>query len=210
MTEDGVVVITTLALYFAAVASPGPSFLLVTRTAVAGEREASFGAVLGLAIASAVYAVSTMAGVSVLLSEVGWIARLVQVLGGIYLLVMGWRLVRTPPAPVENCRRPSASRLGWLSGLKQGLLVNLSNPKGIAFFVGLYAAAVPPSTSLGARLVILAAAFVIEVAWYGAVALTFSSEPVRRASRRIALIIDRAAGLLFMAFGARILLALRA
>ena len=47
MAEDIVVVITTLGLYFAAVVSPGPSFLLVTRTAVAGERDAGIGAVFG-------------------------------------------------------------------------------------------------------------------------------------------------------------------
>ncbi len=206
MAED-VVVVTTLGLYFAAVVSPGPSFLLVMGTAAVGEREVGMGAVFGLAIASAVYATLTMAGVAVVLSEVGWLARVVQVLGGLYLVVLGWRLVRTRPAAAAEPL--PATRRGWRSGLRRGLLVNLSNPKGIAFFVGLYAAAVPPSTGLGARLVILAAAFVIEVGWYGAVVLTFSRAPVRRVYRRLGWLVDRAVGALFMVFGARLLLALR-
>lgn len=85
MTQDFATVLATLALYLAIVVSPGPSFALISRMAVAGERRAALGATLGLAAGATVYAVLTMTGLAVVLGQIGWLARALQVAGGGYL-----------------------------------------------------------------------------------------------------------------------------
>lgn len=64
-------------------------------------------------------------------------------------------------------------------GLRMGVLVNLSKPKSIAFFVGLCAVAVPPGTAFWAKLTILLEGFVLEVDWYGLVTLCLSTQPLQ-------------------------------
>lgn len=91
-----------------------------------------------------------------------------------------------------------------LRGLRLGALVNLSNPKGIAFFVSLYAVAVPPDTALWAKGTILLASFAIEIAWYGLAIILLSTGRARRVYDRFGAWIERAIGTVLIAFGVRL------
>jgi threonine/homoserine/homoserine lactone efflux protein len=205
MTNDHGVVFTTLALYLAVVVSPGPSFALVSRMAAAGERRAALGATVGLAGGATVYAVLTMAGLAVVLAEIGWLAWMLQVGGGAYLLHLGirtWRGVERPlQAPDAAGDVSSAVRGVW-----RGFVMSLSNPKAIAFFVGLYAAAVPTGTATWAKVAILAGGFAIEIGWYGLVTLLLSGRQVRSLYMRGRGVIERAVGALLVVVGCRLIL----
>ncbi|ALA18417.1 MULTISPECIES: LysE family translocator [unclassified Chelatococcus] len=201
---DIATIAATLTIYAAIVVSPGPSFALVSRMAAAGERRAAYGATFGLASAATIYAVLTMAGLSVILAEIDWLARAVQIAGGLYLIwlgIEGWRSAGRPLAAADG-----ADESRFMPGFRRGFVMCLSNPKAIAFFVGLYAAAVPPETSLAAKLAILAGAYAIEVVWYGAVTLVLSQPQVRRVYERCRRIGERILGALLAAFGMRLLL----
>src|SRR5947209_19000285 len=80
---------TTLALYLAVTVSPGPNFAVVSRLAVSGSRRAAFGASVGIGLASIIYATLSMTGLAVLLKEIGWLARAIQICGGCYLVYLG-------------------------------------------------------------------------------------------------------------------------
>jgi len=53
--------------------SPGPSFVLVSRTAITNSRLNGLAAALGMGLGGAVLATLTVAGLSALLLEVGWL-----------------------------------------------------------------------------------------------------------------------------------------
>lgn len=210
MTPDTATVLTTLALYLAVVVSPGPSFALVSRTAAAGERRAAFGATLGLAVGATFYAVLTMTGMAVVLSRIGGLAQALQIAGGLYLVYLGVRTWLDAGAPLRaGDAAEGADTSDFGTGAWRGLLMCLSNPKAIAFFVGLYAAAVPPDTALWAKGAILLGAFAIEVAWYGAVTLLLSGRQVRRLYERWRRLFERAMGVMLAAFGLRLILSER-
>ena len=207
--SDLSVVLTVLILYVAIVVSPGPNFALITRLALRGEDRAAWGATLGLATAATFYGVLAMVGLSALLQQVGWLTRVVQIGGGLYLVWLGvqaWRHAgATTTAPEATASGAAVERRREaLRGLRLGAMVNLSNPKGIAFFVSLYAVAVPPDTALWAKGVILAASFAIEIVWYGLVILALSTGRARRVYDRFGAWIERAIGSLLIAFGIRL------
>jgi threonine/homoserine/homoserine lactone efflux protein len=205
MHHDLVVIVTTLALYLALTVSPGPNFALVSRLAISGSQKAAFGASIGIASASLIYAILSMTGLAVLLKEVSWVARAIQILGGCYLIYLGlsaWLTTRKTAASAT----PVVARDLWY-GLRSGFLVDLSNPKGIAFFIGLYAAVIPVETSLWAKAIIVVGGYLIEAAWYSAVGLLLSLPPARVVYGRFAKWIERALGALMVAFGLRILAA---
>jgi threonine/homoserine/homoserine lactone efflux protein len=204
MRQDLLTIGTTLALYAAVVVSPGPNFALISRLAVSGARRAAFGATFGLAIAATIYAVLTMTGLALVLTRVGWLASLIQIAGGCYLVylgIMAWLTAR----PAATAQQNHSSPHGAFRGLRMGLLVNLSNPKGIAFFIGLYAAAVPTATALWAKLAILAGGFLLEIIWYSLVTVLLSSRPARAAYDRFGLWIERVIGTVLAAFGLRLI-----
>lgn len=205
MSLDVSVLGAVLLVYVVVVVSPGPNFALVTRLALAETRSTSAGAIIGLAAAATIYAVAAMSGLSVLITQVGWVARFVQLAGGGYLMYLGvqlWRSKgspRTPPEPESE-----GGNRDFRSGFRLGLVVNLSNPKAIAFFIGLYGVAIPPSTSLMTRGIILAAGFVLEIVWYSIVTCALSHRRIRATYQRHARALDRVIGTLLIAFGIRL------
>lgn len=204
MSQELLTIATALALYAAVVVSPGPNFALITRLAVSGARPAAFGATFGLAIAATFYAVLTMTGLALVLTRVGWLASLVQIAGGCYLVYLGL-MAWLSAKPAATAPQPYAPSGSVLRGLRTGILINLSNPKGIAFFIGLYAVAIPPGTALWAKLAILGGGFVLEILWYGIVTVLLSSRPARAAYDRFGRWIERAIGTLLAAFGLRLI-----
>jgi len=204
MTADLWTIVTALGLLAAIVVSPGPNFALISRLAMSGAKSAAVGATFGLAISATFYAVLTMAGLALVLTQVGWLASVVQIAGGAYLVYLGlmaW--LHAKPAASAPGGRPALH--GALRGLRMGVIVNLANPKAIAFFIGFYAVAVPPETALWAKLTILAGGFTLELLWYGLVTLLLSTPPARAAYNRFGQWIERAIGTVLAAFGARLI-----
>jgi threonine/homoserine/homoserine lactone efflux protein len=203
MRTDLTVILTTLTLYFALTVSPGPNFAFVSRLAIAGSRRAALGASVGIASASIIYAVLSMTGLAVLLREIGWLASGVQIIGGCYLVYLGLS------AWIDAGKTAAVGKLvgvrnGWY-GLRTGFLVDLSNPKGIAFFVGLYAAVIPPNTALWAKAFIIAGGFSIEAIWYGLVAILLSTPAARAIYVRFGRWIERLIGTLLVGVGLRLI-----
>lgn len=204
MSQELATVLAALAIYAAAVLSPGPNFTLITRLAASGARPAALGATLGFSVGATLYAVLSMTGLALVVTRVGWLVTFVQIAGGCYLVYLGlsaWfgRAARTPGGS------GSPDVAGAARGFRMGLVVELSNPKGIAFFVSFFAVAVPMETALWAKAAILAGGFVLEIAWYGAASFLLSTRPARAVYKRFAIWIERAIGTLLAGFGLRLI-----
>lgn len=204
MSSEIAVVATTLGFYALAVASPGPNFALISRLALSGARSAAIGATLGLALSATFYAILTITGLSIALTRIGWLASLVQIAGGCYLIYLGvkaWLGAKHTLSP--ECL--GSAHNGTLNGLRTGIIVNLANPKVITFFLGLYAVTVPLGSSAWTKLALLMGGFLLEVLWYGLVIVLLSTPPARAVYDRAGQWIERAAGTALAAFGFRLI-----
>lgn len=204
MSQEMTVILAALTVYAAVVLSPGPNFTLITRLAASGARPAALGATLGFSVGATIYAVLSMTGLALIITQVGWLMKAIQIAGGCYLIYIGlsaW-FSRRPHGEARS-DRPVAASAG--RGFRMGLIVELSNPKGIVFFVSFFALAVPMETPLWAKATILAGGFILEIVWYGAAALLLSTRPIRAVYDRFAIWIERAIGTLLAAFGARLI-----
>jgi len=203
MSSDITVVLTTLGLYAGLVVSPGPGFALITRMAMSGRPQTAYAAATGFAVAATFYAVLTMAGLAVIIDRVGWLATAIQWAGGCYLIWFGmsaWLSGRDTSSGPSPEAEP-----GLWRGFRIGLLVDLSNPKGIAFFLSLYSVSIPPGTADWAKVAILVGGFMLEVIWYSLVAKLFATGPARRVYQRCGHWIERGIGTVLTAAGLRML-----
>lgn len=127
-------VFAAVAIGFAAV--PGPSNLFVlTRGIGMGARPAIAGAA-GTATGASAYVVATAAGLSALIASSQELFTALHYLGAAYLILLGIRALRTG----EGLHLEGAARVPgrlWTS-YRQGVVVELSNPKVALFFLALF------------------------------------------------------------------------
>jgi len=185
--------------------SPGPSVLLVARIAIAGSRRAGLAAAAGMALGGMIWATATIFGLALLFSELAWLYRAMQVLGGLYLVyiaVMIWRGARTPIEVQAGEVRALTPRRAFVTAL----LSYLANPKVVVFFGSVFIALLPahaPGWVWAATVAIITAN---EAAWYTTLALSFSAAPMRRAYGRIKLGLDRTVAGVLAALGLKLVL----
>jgi RhtB (resistance to homoserine/threonine) family protein len=188
-------------------ASPGPAFLVVSRTAVGESRRAGLATGLGVSSATVIWAFAMIHGLALLLAVAAWLFHLLQALGAVYLLYLGWKVFRHATEPLTMAGAlPGARRL---SAFRRGFLVNITNPKVAVFFGSIFSQVYGPGYPEWVNLVVLAAIALDEVVWYSIVALVFSSGPAQAAYGRAKRWIDRAFGTFLALFGLRLLWSLR-
>ena len=203
------VIALVMALYVAAIITPGPSFLFMSRLSLQGRRVEGAGATVGIAFATTVYALMAMTGLAVLLDQARWLARGVQIFGGLYLIYLGiqaWRSSSDGPDTLAAKLNLGHDRRDFWSGFRLGALVAWSNPKSVLFFVSLYAAAIPIDASVATKGAILAGGTSLELLWNTMVVVVLSGQRASRVYRRATKGIERVIGTVLAYFGARLIL----
>jgi threonine/homoserine/homoserine lactone efflux protein len=193
-----------LAIWLLAVVSPGPAFLVLSQLAIGRSRASAFGASLGIALGAILYAALTLWGFTVVVTQVAWLGTALRIAGAVYLVYLGLSLFHSATeAEAAQPEIPTAQG-DFRAGLRIGLLTAITNPKAIAFFLSLFAVALPPDLSTGAKLTLLAAGFAIELGWYFLVACLLSTGWPRRMYARARRTIDRVLGAALLLAGVRI------
>lgn len=191
-------------IWFAAIVSPGPNFLVISRLALSRSRRLAIGATFGIATASIIYAALTMFGLSALVLSFSWLGDTLRVLGGAYLVWLGIQAWRSGTRKLPSEVTGACAGRGLMHGFRIGFLTEITNPKAIAFYLGLFAAAVPAATPLWAKLTVLCAGGAMEVAWYTVVAFALSSDPMRVRYQQTRRLVDRVLGTLLIAVGLKV------
>ncbi|MCK2097441.1 LysE family translocator [Thauera aromatica] len=184
--------------------SPGPSFVMVARTAVGAGRGNGLAAAVGMGIGGVVFAVAALVGLQAVLVSVPALYVAFKIGGGIYLLYLGVLIWRGAKQPLTAQAAPGEGGSGPLRSLLLGLGTQLSNPKAAIVYASVFAAFLPNGAALAVGIAITALVFVIETVWYGLVAVMLSAAQPRRTYLRFKAWIDRAAGGVMAALGLKL------
>ncbi|MEP2781113.1 MAG: LysE family transporter [Pseudoruegeria sp.] len=208
-----------IAVYVMIVISPGPNFILVTRYSLGSSLSLAFAVTLGLAIGATINASVTMFGVGALIVAFPGFGVLISVLGGSFLGYLGLSaifsavqsnnlvLASGSDANLTAREHTTGAQINesCSTALQKGIFVNLLNPKGIVFFIGLYAPLIAQA-SLLTKGAVLASSFAIELLWYGLVILFLSRPKFRSLYDRSSFAIDVVLGLILTLIGLRIIM----
>lgn len=186
------------------VISPGPSFVLVARTAIAVSRSDGLAAAIGMGLGGVVFGSLALAGLTAVLATVEWLYVGLRILGGAYLIYLGLAIWRGAAQPIVV-----SNAIGGASSPRRSFVVALttqvSNPKTAIVYASVFAALLPPSLPGWIYIVLPLLIFTIETSWYTVVALLFSAERPRAAYLRSKRWIDRLAGAVMGLLGARLI-----
>ncbi len=145
----------TLALFAAAslalLVVPGPSVLYIVTRSVAQGRRAGVVSMLGVQVGGLVHVAAAALGVSAILSSSAAAFTVVKVAGAAYLVWLGiQRLLRAGDTDLGMLPPVSRARL-----FRQGVVVNVLNPKTAMFFLAFLPQFVDPDSGAAALQVLL-------------------------------------------------------
>jgi threonine/homoserine/homoserine lactone efflux protein len=186
-------------------ASPGPSFVLVARTAIAGSRAAGIAAAFGMGLGGMTFASLALLGLVTLLMQVGWLYLALKLIGGAYLLYLAFLIWRGATQPLRMETPQAEAGRGVLRAFFIGLATQLSNPKTAVVYASIFAALLPADPPLWMTLLLPPLLFAVEFCWYCIVAVAFSAPRPRAAYLRSKRWIDRLAGGVMGLLGARLI-----
>jgi threonine/homoserine/homoserine lactone efflux protein len=186
-----------------AVISPGPSFLITARTAVARSRVAGLKVALGLGAGTIIWSSAALLGLNFLFRQYHWLFMAMKIAGALYLVWIAIQIFKHAADPVDVSLR-TGDGVGR-GPFVQGFLTQVSNPKVAVFFGSIFIAMLPQDVAPWMIVALIAIVTANEIVWYGIVALFFGSAPVRRAYIAAKRWIDRTTGLFLGALGLRLL-----
>lgn len=175
--------------------SPGPSFLMVARTAVTSSRSAGLAAALGMGTGGVMFAVAALAGLQAVFAAIPGVYLALKVVGGLYLVYLGTRIWQGATKPLglqPEASEPSAGD-AWRAFLT-ALGTQVSNPKAAIVYASVFAAFLPCNFPLSISMITVLVIFLIETGWYALVAVVLSSAGPRAAYLRYKTWMDRSAG----------------
>ncbi len=184
----------------AAIASPGPAFLISVKTTLTGGRRAGLAVGAGLALVAALWTLAALLGLEAIFAAFPWAYIAVKSIGALYLLYIAygmWKGARAPLAPTEV--KP-ARHAFW-----QGVAIQVMNPKSVLFAAAVLVVIFPPGMTLAQKGFVFANHLMIELIFYSLLAFGMSTSTARNAYLRAKLYLDRIAAVVLSALGLRLL-----
>jgi threonine/homoserine/homoserine lactone efflux protein len=144
---------------------PGPDMAYMLAVGLEGGRRSALSAILGIGTGMSVYAAAVVVGLGRVAQAYPLLLDAVKVLGAVYLLWLAYVTIR-------NARRAAQRPADVATGRPyvRGVLVSLSNPKVILFFLAVLPQFVGDAQNVDYQLAILGTVTVlIEVVLYGSI-----------------------------------------
>jgi threonine/homoserine/homoserine lactone efflux protein len=182
--------------------SPGPSFVLVAKTALSAGRRSAVMTAFGMGIAGSVFALLAVFGLATALNNVPILCTLIRFLGGGYLGFIAYSMIRHSTEPMPTSVQSAKGR----SGLVQGLITQFSNPKTVVVYASVFAALLPTKPDLWLLIALPITIGLIETGWYLLVATLFAGGSASALYERRKTAIDRIAGSVMLLLALKLLL----
>lgn len=155
--------------------SPGPNIMAVIGTSMAKGRREGMALATGIGCGTGMWAVLTVIGFSSLISQYAYAMLALKVLGCAYLLYLAWGAFRSSLRQYEP--EPNALDLpsSWRY-LRQGVTVQMTNPKAAFYWIAIAAVGVQPGAPLWVPVTLIVVSFALSVFVHWLYALAFSTD----------------------------------
>lgn len=202
--------IALLAVWIAAIVSPGPDLVQIIRLGSRG-RAAGCWAAVGIMTGNTIWIIASLAGLAALIGTYPQILTVLQLVGGSYLGYLGISSVRgalaarrQPATAVPAVRGAGAGassngRIGPVAAWRSGVATNLANPKAVLFFGAVFAQFIRPDMGWGVAVLIAVIMIFTGLLWFLGFALAVRAMATRIV--RNSALIDLVTGVVFLGLG---------
>ncbi|MXW37689.1 MAG: LysE family translocator [Acidobacteria bacterium] len=180
--------------------SPGPALLVAVQTNLSSGRRAGIAVGCGLGLMAATWTLMALIGFAAVFELFPAAYAGARIAGALYLLYIAYRMWRGASAPAGALPEPARR------AFRQGLLINVFNPKAVLFAAAVLIAIFPGGLGAVNSALIAFNHLLIELSFYTALAFCLNTEAVAGRYLRAKTWIDRGAAAVLGALGLRILL----
>lgn len=174
--------------------SPGPSFILIAKTAVGKSRKEGFGVAIGLGLGAVVFTLMAIFGLYAILEAVPFLYGFLKLLGGMYLLYLAYKMWKHANEPLDVEISIDVKPKSFVKAILFGLVTQLSNPKTAIIIGSIFAALLPAQVPAFGELFLCLLAFFADLIWYSLVVVLLSTNGAQRVYLRFKKYIDCVAG----------------
>jgi homoserine/homoserine lactone efflux protein len=132
---------------------PGPTVTVIVGNSLAHGTRAGLLNVAGTQLALALMMLTLIVGLTSVIAAMAWLFDWLRLAGALYLLYIGWKLLRAPDA-LGDASKAAPPRGGFFL---QGFLVLMSNPKALFWFGAFIPQFVDPKGNYVAQIALLGA-----------------------------------------------------
>ncbi len=182
--------------------TPGPAALLVVAQGMSNGLRRSYWAIAGIALSNAVYFALSATGVAALIVASGTLFAAIKWVGVAYLFYLGIAAIRSKSSALTVAADPGQA-VGGTRAFWQAVVVELSNPKALLYFVALLPQFIDPSQPVGMQMLVFGVTCIaLDTAAYSLYAWLGSRTQRFTANARFVRASNRASGGLLMVAGA--------
>lgn len=204
--------LTTFYLYLATwtlvALSPGPAAVCVMSQAARHGVRASVNGIAGIQIGNGFFFICITCGLASLLATATTAFSVLRIIGALYLLYLGLRILAGTFRIKTAVEAPTASAAAPRGPFMQGLLIQLTNPKALLFVSALLPQFIDAQRPLALQITLLALiTVVVDVAVMLGYALLAAKGRRKLQNSPLTTWIERALGAAMVFFGVRLLVA---
>ncbi|TFW00517.1 LysE family translocator [Oxalobacteraceae bacterium OM1] len=133
--------------------TPGPAALLVVAQGISNGWRGSYWAVAGIAVANAIYFALSATGIAALIVASGTLFSIIKWVGVAYLFYLAIAALRSK-ASALTVTADATHAVGGLRAFWQAVVVELSNPKALLYFVALLPQFIDPARPIGMQMLV--------------------------------------------------------
>lgn len=183
----------------AAIASPGPALLVAIRTTLSSGRRSGMAVGFGLGLVAATWTLMALLGLDAIFTVVPWAYTVTKTAGAAYLLYIAWGMWKGARDGITAQVKPARH------AFRDGLMVNLLNPKAVLFAAAVLVVIFPQNMTATDKVIVVTNHLLVELAFYTTLALAMSHQSVSDRYMRAKLYIDRTASGILGLLGLRLL-----
>lgn len=127
--------------------TPGQDTMYILTRSLAQGKRAGVYSVLGISTGLAVHTCAAALGLSAVLAASSSLFLTVKLAGALYLIYLGWRMLRTPLKVYSQETADVVNRSRFKGIYVQGVLTNVLNPKVALFFLAFMPQFIRPESS---------------------------------------------------------------
>lgn len=190
--------------------SPGPAAILVVAQGISNGFRRSWWAIAGIALGNLIYFALSATGIAALIVASSTLFSIIKWVGVAYLFYLGLSAIFSKSSAL-TVTNDAGSAVGGMRALWQAVVVELSNPKALLYFVALLPQFIDPSRPVGMQMLVFGVTcIVLDMAAYGLYGWLGSKTQRFTANARFVKVSNRTSGGLLMAAGAMMAMVKRA
>jgi homoserine/homoserine lactone efflux protein len=182
--------------------TPGPAALLIVAQGMSNGFRRSYWGIAGIALGNAIYFALSATGIAALIVASSTLFSIIKWVGVAYLFYLGWSAIRSK-ASALTIASDAGDAVRGPRAFWQAVMVELSNPKALLYFVALLPQFIDPTQPVGMQMLVFGVTCIgLDTAAYSLYAWLGSKTQRFTANEKFVKASNRASGGLLMIAGA--------